>query len=48
MELVTKAKFPLIFPELINFCGAKFFKIKENGIKDKLSWDQNAERSILV
>lgn len=48
MDVVTKGKFQILFPELINFLGQKYYKVKNDGIKDKLSWDVQAEKQILV
>lgn len=49
-ELNEKTKLYKIkemMPKMLEFASAKFFKIKEGGIKDGLTWDDEAEKTLM-
>ena len=46
-EIVSRHHFNYILPEILESLTKKFFRIKEGGSKDKLSWNEEAEKYVL-
>ncbi|EGR28451.1 hypothetical protein IMG5_174900 [Ichthyophthirius multifiliis] len=43
IEALDKHKLPYLLPELLDYISKKFFKLKNDGIKDNLKWDKQTQ-----
>ncbi|KAL4468293.1 hypothetical protein ABPG72_015829 [Tetrahymena utriculariae] len=46
-ETLAKHKLPYVLPELLEFISKKFYKLKEDGLKDKLEWNKQTQTYLI-